>query len=131
MEKLKDRLLTAVRASETLEELMLYENPSQITKDASLQRFEYTFEAVWKAAKQYLYDIEGIDLSSPKSVIRACFETRIFNEEEAIEALKMADDRNLTVHTYNESLSAAIYARLKIYSPLLRKWIIEMTKKVG
>jgi nucleotidyltransferase substrate binding protein (TIGR01987 family) len=91
-----------------------------------LQRFEYTFEAVWKAAKQLLLELEGLDMGSPKSVIRASREMGILDEEETVEALQMADDRNLTVHTYNEALASAIYERLKGYVVLLRHWLEEM-----
>ncbi|HML34188.1 MAG TPA: hypothetical protein PKC64_15325 [Sporomusa sphaeroides] len=34
----------------------------------------------------------------------------------------MADDRNLTVHTYNEALAVEIYSRLHAYTELLRCW---------
>lgn len=126
MERLLERLATAKRALASLEELMSLTSPSQIEKDASLQRFEYTFEAVWKAAKLFLFEIEGLDEGSPKSVIRACHRIGILNTEETIAALQMADDRNLTVHTYDEPLSLAIYERIKGYAPLLRHWLEKM-----
>ena len=123
MERLLERLATAKRAMVTLEELMSLDHPSQIEKDASLQRFEYTFEAVWKAAKQFLFEFEGLDEGSLKSVIRACHRVGIFDKEQTILALRMTDDRNLTVHTYNEPLSLAIYERIKGHAPLLRHWL--------
>ena len=36
----------------------------------SVQRFEFTFEAVWKAALIYIKEIEGLDVGSPKGVLR-------------------------------------------------------------
>ena len=129
MERLLEKLATAKRALETLEELIFLTNPSQIEKDASLQRFEYTFEAAWKAAKLYLFVIEGLDEGSPKSVIRAYHRIGILSKEETIKALQMADDRNLTVHTYDEPLSLAIYERIKGYAPLLRHWLKRMERE--
>ncbi|MCL6594505.1 MAG: nucleotidyltransferase substrate binding protein [Alicyclobacillus sp.] len=82
-----------------------------ILRDATVQRFEYTFEAVWKAAKQYLSDMEGIDQASPKGVVRSCREVGVLSPADAELALEMADDRNLTVHTYNEELAEDIYER--------------------
>ena len=35
----------------------------------------------------------------------------------------MADDRNLTVHTYNEELALRIFAELGRYAALLARWI--------
>ncbi|WP_245606076.1 nucleotidyltransferase substrate binding protein [Thermus amyloliquefaciens] len=42
-------------------------------------------------------------------------------------ALTMADDRNLTVHTYNEALAQAIFARLGGYAQLMGKVLGRMS----
>ena len=42
-------------------------------------------------------------------------------------ALLMADDRNLTVHTYDEALAEAVFARIRAgHIPLLRRWVEAM-----
>ena len=51
MERLKLRYQDARRALSTFEEI-LAEPFSVIVRDAAVQRFEYTFEAVWKFIKQ-------------------------------------------------------------------------------
>jgi nucleotidyltransferase substrate binding protein (TIGR01987 family) len=79
---------------------VLPEPKSPIVRDASIQRFEFTFEAVWKAAQLYLATVESLESGSPKSAIRACRQVGLLEDEQA----RMADDRNLTVHTYNEDL---------------------------
>ncbi|MHB1845864.1 MAG: hypothetical protein ACYCWW_13640 [Deltaproteobacteria bacterium] len=38
-------------------------------------------------------------------------------------ALEMADDRNLTVHTCQETLARQIFGRLTGHASLLRRWI--------
>lgn len=105
-------------------------NPSDLERDAIIQRFEFAFEAVWKAAQAYLRAVEGIDLASPKSVIRACREIGLLDETEAMLALKMADDRNLTVHTYNEPLAIAIYERILQHQVLLANWQMDMEQRL-
>ena len=60
MERLNERLVIARRALSTLQELLGLEAPSRVERDAAIQRFEYTCEAVWKAAQRYLQDVEGI-----------------------------------------------------------------------
>lgn len=40
-----------------------------------IQRFEYTYEAVWKTAQLYLRNRENLELASPSSVTRACFQS--------------------------------------------------------
>lgn len=52
-------------------------------RDASIQRFEYTFEATWKAAQAVLLDRFGVELALPKPVVRASLENGLLTEEEA------------------------------------------------
>ena len=84
----------------TLDELVGISNPTPIERDAAIQRFEYSFEATWKTAQRYLHDIEGVEVASPKAVIRASFAAGLFDEQATRLALEMVDDRNLTSHTY-------------------------------
>lgn len=72
--------------------------PTKIIRDATIQRFEFTVEAVWKLAQLYLREQEGLDLGSPKRVFRECFHVGILDENETQKALEMIDDRNLTIH---------------------------------
>ncbi|MGC4377218.1 HI0074 family nucleotidyltransferase substrate-binding subunit [Fictibacillus sp. Mic-4] len=100
-------------------------------RDAAIQRFEFTFEAIWRASKQWLLDVEGIDVASPKAVIRSCREVQLINDDEAIVLLQMADDLNLTVHTYNEALAKEIYSRLKSYEVLFRTWLTRVNERLS
>ncbi len=50
-------------------------------------------------------------------------------DEEAIAALTMVNDRNLTVHTYNESLAVDIFSRLAGHTRLLRLWVDAMANR--
>jgi len=122
VDRLKERLQTAEQAILQLEGSLTIENPSQLERDGTIQRFEFAFEALWKAAKEYLYTIEGLDVASPKGVIRSSRELGILDERNATLALLMADDRNLTVHTYNEALAIEIYTRIKQHTVLMRSW---------
>ena len=99
MDRLRQRLKLAGRALATLQELAGLERPSAIERDAALQRFKNTFEAVWKTSQRYLLSREGVDLGSPKACIRAARDVELFSDAETEQALAMADDRNLTVHT--------------------------------
>ncbi|MBM7867412.1 DUF86 domain-containing protein [Heliobacterium gestii] len=123
MERLIQRIETASRAVSTLEVLLQVPTPNEVERDASLQRFEYSFEATWKSALHYLRDIEGIEVGSPKGVVRACMQVGLLTPSETSEALEMVDDRNLTVHTYNEELAKAIFTKLPRYAALLRRWV--------
>ncbi|WP_220353024.1 HI0074 family nucleotidyltransferase substrate-binding subunit, partial [Halobacillus trueperi] len=114
----------------SFEKLANLKNPNDVERDAAIQRFKFSFEASWKAAKQYLYDIEGLDAGSPKSVIRSCREVHLLEDEEAVLALEMVNDRNLTVHTYNEEVAIKIHKNLSRYNNLLHQWVERMNGKV-
>ncbi|WP_315863414.1 MULTISPECIES: HI0074 family nucleotidyltransferase substrate-binding subunit [unclassified Thermosynechococcus] len=123
MDRLRERLVVAQRALATLQELPLGKRTDTIIRDAAIQRFEYTLEAIWKAAQLYLREREGLDIASPKGVIRACLAVGLLTPEEGRLALKMVDDRNLTVYTYNETLADAIFSRLAQHAMLMDRWL--------
>ncbi|MFC1465567.1 MAG: HI0074 family nucleotidyltransferase substrate-binding subunit [Candidatus Brachytrichaceae bacterium NZ_4S206] len=127
MERYRERLTVARRALDTLDEVLAVTEPSRIVRDAGIQRFEYTLEAVWKAAQGYLREFEGIDVGSPKGVVRACRQSALLDEEDASLALQMIDDRNRTAHTYNESVAQMIFDRLPQYARLMRTWLNAMS----
>ena len=126
MERLTERLHVARRALETFREA-LREPKTPLNRDASIQRFEYTYEAVWKAAQLYLRVSENLELASPTAVTRACFQAALLNEEQSRTAMRMVRDRNLTVHTYNEELADQIYSRLPAYATLMEHWLAAMS----
>ena len=122
MERLLEKIAMAEKALGKLAEAADIGKPSELERDAIIQRFEFSFEAAWKAAQAYLRVVEGLDIASPKGVVRSCRELGLLTESETAQCLKMADDRNLTVHTYNEPLALAIYERILGHRYLLVKW---------
>lgn len=130
MERLKERLTLARKALRSLEELLIIESPSKVERDAAIQRFEYTFEAVSKAAGRFLLVIDGIDVASPKAIVRSSREVGFFKDDQTVLSLEMVDDRNLTVHTYNEALAEQIFSNLSRYAELLAHWLKTMEGRV-
>lgn len=120
MEKLKLRAETATKALKTLEEII--ELPySTIIRDASIKRFEYSFDIFWKFIKDYLRVREGTECTSPKSCFREAFKVGILSEEETVKTLEMTDDRDLSTHTYDEEALVEIYQQIKDYWYLMDK----------
>ena len=118
MEKLKLRSETAIKALKTLEEIV-DEPYSTIVRDASIKRFEYSFDIFWKLIKDYLRVQEGIECASPKSCFREAFKVGILSEEETVKVLEMTDDRNLSTHTYDEESIEEIYQQVRNYWKLM------------
>ena len=130
MDRIRERLVSSKRALQTLQELVNLHTVSHVERDAAIQRFEYTFESIWKTAQLFLKEIEGLEIGSPKGVIRASFQTHLLTEDETRLALAMADDRNLTSHTYNKGLADKIYKELGTYADLLEKWLQKIEKNM-
>lgn len=83
---------------------------TSLSRDASIQRFEFCFELAWRAVQDRARD-EGLDCRSPKGCLKLAFQQGWVKEEKAW--LLMLDDRNLTSHTYNEATAIEIYKRLR------------------
>jgi nucleotidyltransferase substrate binding protein (TIGR01987 family) len=129
MDRLKERLGVAEKALGSLLELPLGNKVDDIVRDAAIQRFEYTFETVWKAAQLYLREKEGLEQGSPKGVVRASLLAGVLTDNQARMALELVDDRNLTVHTYNEELAKRIFSQLNGYAVLMTDWLKVMQGK--
>ena len=127
MDRLTHRISVARRALTTLEDVLAKPKSAEI-RDAAIKRFEYTFEAAWKAAQVFLQERHGLDAPSPKTAIRASWEVGALDEAQARAAFVMAEDRNLTVHTYDEDLADEIFARLPAHATVLSDWLAAIQK---
>jgi nucleotidyltransferase substrate binding protein (TIGR01987 family) len=129
MERLQIKYNDASAALVTLDEIMK-EPFSKIVRDAAIQRFEYTFEAVWKFLKEYLKEKEGVIANSPKACFKEAFSLSFVNEEETKVLLEMVDDRNNTSHTYKEEMARIIYDKLKNYNIAMNKLAALLSGKI-
>ena len=91
---------------------ILKEEKSMKNRDSAIKRFEFTIELAWKCAQKFLRDQE-IVCRSPKECLKEAFKFGLVKDDPRwIEALA---DRNLTVHTYDESTADDVYSRLPNY----------------
>lgn len=102
LRKLKDAFLK-------LEEGVL-EADSELQKDGVIQRFEFTFELLWKAVRLFLKD-KGIDTRTPKDSLKEAFRVGWIKDEETF--ARMLEDRNETSHVYSQEKSREIFDRIK------------------
>lgn len=85
---------------------------SEVVRDGVIQRFEFTFELLWKTLQIYLQHL-GYEANSPRRVLREAFEAGIIvSDAEGEGWMAMLDDRNLTSHPYDEALAEAVYQRI-------------------
>jgi nucleotidyltransferase substrate binding protein (TIGR01987 family) len=93
---------------------------TELVRDATIQRFEFTFEVVWKTLKLFL-ERQGHECGGPRPTLKKAFaEGLIATPEEADVWLQMVEDRNLTSHAYDQALAERIYRNIaRDYAPLL------------
>ena len=110
-----------IALTKTLDEDDLYLN-------ATIQRFEFTFELAWKLMKAVL-EYEGIEATSPRSSIREAWKQHLIGDAE--KWLDMQVKRNLSSHTYNEETAQDIYRHIKEdYIVMGRTPSLAMTEKL-
>lgn len=89
---------------------------SEWTRDAAIQRFEFTFEQSWKAIARFC-ELEGMRVASPRQAFRAALRLHWIADD--VLWLDMVADRNRTVHAYNEAMAEDIYSHLPAYCEAL------------
>jgi len=119
----------AARAWKTLSEILKAEK-TVANRDAAIQRFEYTTEALWKCLQTYLKEKEGIECYSPKSCLRETKAVGLLDEAETLLGLQMIDDRNMTSHAYHEEVALKIFEKLPQYSKLMEHLIDNIGKEI-
>lgn len=80
--------------------------------DCVIQRFEFTFELMWKTLKDYL-EITGYNEFDvgPRGILKFAFKNGIIDNEENFSLI--LNDRNSTTHVYDEKMAESIYLNVK------------------
>ncbi|WP_286818027.1 HI0074 family nucleotidyltransferase substrate-binding subunit [Desulfobacter sp. UBA2225] len=116
--KLEKSLINLRKATDRFAEA-LQEPESSIVMDATIQRFEFTYELMWKTLKIFLEDIHGIRAISPRLVFKEAYALSIIEQEDIF--LEMIQSRNLLSHTYNEEQAEQIYKKCPLYLSAIKE----------
>ncbi len=117
-------LTPLAKAILSLEDILKQEMNPYI-RDGVIQRFEYTFELLWKSLQRHLKD-SGVTTGSPKEVFRAALQSSLIESvDEWFEFLK---SRNLTVHSYNEGVAEEVYQQAKRF-PFYARKVLSLLEK--
>lgn len=130
MNKINDKYHDLEKATKKLHE-SLERDPSldDIVIDATIQRFEFTYELSWKLMKAYLEYSGHININSPRSTMKIAFKDQLIQEGDLW--LKMLEDRNRTSHTYDEEIALEIHQNIKQnYITLFDHLLIELKKRL-
>jgi nucleotidyltransferase substrate binding protein (TIGR01987 family) len=97
-----------------------------IAIDASIQRFEFTYELGWKTLRRFL-SLEGVIAATPKEVLQEAFRLGWLIEGDAFWS-QIIKDRNMTSDTYDQKIALSVYQRVKTYAPAFGR-LIDLLKK--
>lgn len=90
-----------------------------IIMDSCIQRFEFSYELLWKALKKLLSQKEAIEANSPKQVLRESFKIGWIDQKDENSWLDMLESRNLTSHTYEQTTADKVYQQLPKYHKMM------------
>ena len=105
----------------------LEESESPIVRDACLQRFEFSYELLWKTLKIFLEEIHGVRAVSPRQVFKEAFALSIIDEE--LTFVEMIESRNTLSHTYNEEQATKIYVKCADYLKAMKNVLAQLNKQ--
>lgn len=97
---------------------------TDLNRDASIQRFEFTVELSWKTTKK----IMGTQTSAPKDVIREMAQSGYIEDVETW--LKAIDMRNLSSHTYKEKLANEVYTFAEGFASNVTELLKKLNQKL-
>jgi nucleotidyltransferase substrate binding protein (TIGR01987 family) len=127
-----DRLILTPfeNALKSLEEV-LQRPKDDIVRDATIQRFEYTYELAWKIMKRHLKWSGTINTDPPTK-------RDLFREAENVGLIRDAETwfeydraRNKTSHTYDETTAEEVYEAACKFGPDARTLLVELKKYHG
>lgn len=113
----QQRLSNFKMALDSLSEGLEQNDFNDLEKNGVIQRFEFTYEMAWQTLQDFL-EHKGYQVKGPKPVIRQAFEDGYITNWRGWHDLH--EDRQKTVHTYDEAKSEAIFLAVKeVYWKLL------------
>lgn len=115
-----EKITVAFQALASLEAI-LKEPYSVIIRDATIQRFEYTSEAVWKAVHHWLRAEELVEENHPRGCYRALFRIGRIHEDLAGRLMHTIEDRNRTSHAYIEALAQSVFQNIPSHAEAFRE----------
>jgi len=125
----KQRFDNFERAIFLLEHTLQIEEPSDAEMAGLIKFYEMAFELAWKLMKDYLAE-DGFMIKSPRQAIKQAFQSELVADGQIwIDALQ---DRNLTTHTYNESIALQVIADIRDeYYSVLNQFYHDMKARIS
>ncbi len=123
--------LANFRDALTLEPAMFSELVADNIKSGQIQKFEFTIELLWKTVQVFLFEVDGVDVVTPKAVAKEFVEAG-YSDYGAYELFIQAiNDRNQLSHIYRQEMAESIWQRLPEYVSLVEKIVSAISAAKG
>lgn len=131
--KLKDleAALTNFRDALTLEPALFPELIADNIKSGQIQKFEFTVELLWKTVQVFLFEVDGVDVVTPKSVAKEFVEAGYCDYETYELFIRAINDRNQLSHIYRQEMAETIRQRLPEYVLVVERVVRVMLEKLA
>lgn len=98
---------------------------NDLDRDGVIQRFEFTFELVWKAIQEYAR-LSGLEVVSPKDAFRVAADLKLIDSPE--DWFTFLKDRNETTHLYSEDQAREIFSHIPNFIDKVESLISKLSK---
>lgn len=98
---------------------------NDLDRDGVIQRFEFTFELVWKAIQEYAR-LSGLEVVSPKDAFRVAADLKLIDSPE--DWFTFLKDRNETTHLYSEDQAKEIFSHIPNFIDKVESLISKLSK---
>ncbi len=122
--------LSNFRDALTLDPLLFPELVADNIKSGQIQKFEFTVELLWKTVQVFLYELDGLDVITPKSVAKAFVEAGYCDYETYELFIRAINDRNQLSHIYRQEMAESIWQRLPEYIVMVEQVVCGMQSKI-
>lgn len=113
MTKLESQIIDLEKALSRLEEALILE-ASLINQDATIQRFEFSYELAWKIMQEKAHEA-GQEVFGPKESIRVAVQLGLIENVELWFSFQKA--RNYSSHVYDQVMANYVYNTAKNFLP--------------
>ena len=113
----------------TLEPSLFPELVADNIKSGQIQKFEFTVELLWKTVQIFLFEVDGVDAVTPKSVAKEFVEAGYCDYESYELFIRAINDRNHLSHIYRQEMAETIWLRLSEYVLIFEKIVNVMQSK--
>ena len=113
----------------TLEPALFPELVADSIKSGQIQKFEFTVELLWKTVQLFLFEFDGVDVVTPKSVAKEFVEAGYCDYGTYELFIRAINDRNQLSHIYRQEMAETIRLRLPEYVQVIEQIVSVMQTK--